>query len=106
VRDDAIGAAEVMYDPSLVTISTGQPDEIEAAMASVAHLTERFGCAPLIVRVDLARDGNGSPTLMELEAIEPNLYLRQAPASIERLADAIVAELDPSADPSGLAPRG
>jgi hypothetical protein len=35
----------------------------------------------------------GSPVLMELEAVEPNLYLDQAPGSAERVAAAIVARV-------------
>jgi glutathione synthase/RimK-type ligase-like ATP-grasp enzyme len=95
VRDDAIGAAEVMYDPTLVTLGEADDDEREVAAAIVDHLGDRFGQPPLIARVDLVRDGGGSPVLLELEAIEPNLYLRQAPAAAAQLADAIVAELRP-----------
>ena len=39
----------------------------------------------------MLRDDAGDPTLLELEAIEPNLYFSQAPAAAERLADAIIA---------------
>ena len=43
---------------------------------------------PTIARVDLAL-GTASPQLMEIELIEPELFLRSAPASAARLADAI-----------------
>jgi len=39
----------------------------------------------------MLRDDAGEPILLELEAIEPNLYFGQAPEAAERLADAIVA---------------
>jgi hypothetical protein len=98
VRDDALGAAEAMYDPSLVRSSSAQPDEVDAARAIVDHLGERFGSTPLIVRVDLARAADGSPTVMELEAIEPSMYLGLDPASAPRIAAAVLAEAARRAD--------
>ncbi|MFO0727681.1 MAG: hypothetical protein U1E65_28135 [Myxococcota bacterium] len=40
-------------------------------------------------RVDLARDEAGRPMLMELELIEPSLFLDRSPMAMARLADAI-----------------
>ena len=52
--------------------------------------------APLLyARVDLVAGEHGAPWLMELELIEPSLYLGWCPASAERLADAIVARAEP-----------
>jgi hypothetical protein len=93
IRDDSLGAAEAMYDPTLVTAGTAADDQIELGRRVVAWLAERFGASPLIARVDTVRDTSGSPVVLELEAVEPNLYLRQAPQTAEILADAIVAEL-------------
>ena len=93
-RNDALGAAEAMYDPTLVTIGAADEREVAVAQAVVAHLRQRFGAPPLVARVDLVPGGNGAPVLLELEAIEPNLYLRQAPGTAQLLADAILAELD------------
>ena len=44
-------------------------------------------------RVDVARDEHGQPLVMELELIEPSLFLRQAPTALERLVDAVVRRL-------------
>lgn len=43
-------------------------------------------------RVDLARDASGEPRLMELELIEPSLFLRDEPAAMARLV-AMLASL-------------
>jgi hypothetical protein len=40
--------------------------------------------------VDLVRLPDGVPALMELELIEPSLYLRYDPLAPERFADAVV----------------
>ena len=50
-----------------------------------------IGTLPLYARVDLVRDnaGDGGFWLMELELIEPSLYLRTDPGAPARFADAI-----------------
>ncbi len=45
----------------------------------------------LYARVDLARDDEGRPLLMELELVEPSLFLLQHPPALERLVRAIEA---------------
>jgi hypothetical protein len=91
VRDDGIGAAEIMYDPGLVTAVEATPAELDHARAVVAHLRERFDYLPLYARVDTIPGTDGEAVLMEIEAIEPNFYLDQAPATAELVVDAIMA---------------
>ena len=70
-------------------IITGvEPDSVsrEAADAIVALIYPR----PLYARVDLVRD-QGRPLLMELELVEPSLYLRTNPGAPERFAAAVDA---------------
>ena len=90
-RADELGVAESMYDPGLVTRGSAEEDEIGLARSTLAMLVDRFDTTPLVARVDMLRDDAGEPILLELEAIEPNLYFGQAPEAAERLADAIVA---------------
>lgn len=47
----------------------------------------------IYARVDTARDDAGTLLLMELEVIEPSLFLKHGPGSADRLADAVVARL-------------
>jgi glutathione synthase/RimK-type ligase-like ATP-grasp enzyme len=93
VRDDALGAAEAMYDPGLVLAGTAEPDELELAAAVVDEVRRRFGATPLYARVDMLRDGDRSPVVLELEAVEPSLYLTQADGAAERLAEAILGRV-------------
>ena len=44
--------------------------------------------APVYARVDLVRGEAGQPLLMELELIEPSLYLRRSPAAAAKFAEA------------------
>ncbi|UJA20052.1 hypothetical protein HJD18_07345 [Thermoleophilia bacterium SCSIO 60948] len=93
VTEDEVGAATVMSDESLVGLGEAADDERELARRVVAEVARRFDGAPLICRVDMVRDPSGDPLLLELEAVEPNLYLELRPELAERLADAIEAEL-------------
>jgi len=95
IRDDALGAAEAMYDPELVLPGSAEPDELELAAAVVDAVRRRFGSTPLYARVDMLRAGAGAPVLLELEAVEPALYLNQADGATDRLAEAIVARITP-----------
>lgn len=45
----------------------------------------------LYARVDMVEDEEGTLRLMELELIEPSLFLKQCPRALDRLAAAIVA---------------
>jgi glutathione synthase/RimK-type ligase-like ATP-grasp enzyme len=92
LREGDLTAAEAMFRPDLVTAGTANADQVEKAQRVIAHLTERFGTAPLYARVDMLTGTDGKPVLLELEAVEPNLYFETTPGAAERLADAIVAE--------------
>lgn len=70
---------------------TAEPAEREAAERVLAA----SGLGPLLyARVDLVRDGNGEPCLLELELAEPTLFLADAPAGLARMTEAIVGRLD------------
>jgi glutathione synthase/RimK-type ligase-like ATP-grasp enzyme len=44
-------------------------------------------------RVDMAPDATGKPMIMELELIEPSLFLQQYPPALERLVTAILSRV-------------
>lgn len=73
------------------TVSPAEPEaaQVELAMKVLALLDE----IPLYARVDLVAGPDGGPCLIELELIEPNLYLSTHPTAAERLADAVMAQL-------------
>ena len=92
IREDELGAAEAMFSDDLVTAATATEQQRSVATAVVAYLERRFGACPLYVRVDLAPGADGDVTIMELEAVEPSLYMQTAPASARRFAETILAE--------------
>jgi glutathione synthase/RimK-type ligase-like ATP-grasp enzyme len=74
----------------------GEPVPIAPDEARVAEEVLRLADQPalLYARVDLARDAFGQPCLMELELVEPTLFLKDHPDACARLASAIAARLD------------
>jgi glutathione synthase/RimK-type ligase-like ATP-grasp enzyme len=64
-------------------------DPPASLIALAEALVARLAPAPLYARVDLVVTPAG-PVLMELEAIDPELFLRRAPAAAERLAELLV----------------
>lgn len=89
--EGALTAAVAMYDDSLVGPGEASPAERELAAAITDHVASRFGYRPLYARVDLLARADGSPVLLELEAVEPYLYLEHAPDGVETLTAAILA---------------
>jgi hypothetical protein len=64
-------------------------DEAALAKKVLASFPERL----LYARVDLVRDANESPVVMELELTEPSLFLNESPAGLARFVRAIVERL-------------
>jgi hypothetical protein len=91
-RDDLLGAAKAMYEPELVSAAQADRDELDLTSKALQFIADRFDTTPLACRVDMVRH-QGAPTILELEAIEPSLYLAHEPGSAERLASAIVARV-------------
>ncbi len=90
--DDPASEAAIMHDEDLVTAGPAAPEFLDLAHAAVAELGGRFG-TPLYVRVDMVPGPTG-PVVMEIEAVEPCLYLDLVPGSAERLAEAVRTRLN------------
>jgi len=73
-------------------LTAWQPSEQELALGRQAMAAVPFGADLAYGRVDLIMEPDGGPTLMELELIEPNLFLRQNPGSAGVLAAAIAEQ--------------
>ncbi|MFD6184683.1 RimK family alpha-L-glutamate ligase [Streptomyces goshikiensis] len=68
------------------------PDAAELAVARAALTalaTARTAGPLLYARVDLALDAAGSPVVMELELIEPNLFLTATAGGVDRFVEAV-----------------
>jgi len=83
-------AAAAMLRRDLVAAGVADPAERSLARRVIAEISARFG-TPLYARVDLVTDFHGRPALLELEAIEPELYLAASPGAAHRMAAAVRA---------------
>ena len=72
------------YD-GIISACTPEADELEAAARILAAVGEPL----LYARIDLARGLDGRPALIELELIEPDLYLGYDPAAGAAFAAAV-----------------
>jgi hypothetical protein len=82
--------AAAMLRSDLVHAGVASRAECTLAHHLIEEVSDRFG-RPTYARVDLVRDHDGNPALLELEAIEPELYLGASPGAPERMAAAIRA---------------
>lgn len=74
-----------------ITPRAASPAEVAVGDQTIRFLSERFGSAPLYARVDLLPGPDG-PVVIELELIEPSLFLGYADGAVDRFA-AILATL-------------
>jgi glutathione synthase/RimK-type ligase-like ATP-grasp enzyme len=75
------GGSEEVHEPTAA--------ELDVAGRAMALAPDEL----VYARVDLI-DVDGQPTLMELELIEPDLFLRMAAGSVGRFAAAVAAQVD------------
>ena len=85
-----------LSDPDAVfvgeTIEARTPSAAEIAVSdqAVSYVCERFGVVPLYARVDLL-PGPGGPVVIELELIEPSLFLGYADGAADQFAACLAA---------------
>jgi hypothetical protein len=87
-----VAPIEVGFREEQMSVAAPAPDVVALGRRAHALVQERFG-RPLYARVDVLRDADGQPAVLELELIEPSLFLDFAPGSAEALARAILARL-------------
>ncbi len=80
-------------DPNAVAITPRKGTPAELAVAQAALAAVPWPEPLLYARVDLVPGPDGSPVLMELELIEPCLFLAQDPGAPARFAAAVCASL-------------
>lgn len=90
LAEGPLASAAAMLREDLVTAGVADPAERALARRVIDEVSGRFG-PPLYARVDLVMDPHGEPALLELEAIEPELYLAASPGASRRMAAAVLA---------------
>ncbi len=93
-RDE--GPTDKLFAPEAITAREPGTDERAVAAAAIAALPALFKLdGPLAyARVDLIRDADGAPRLLELELTEPSLFFAHAEGSADRFAAALKKRLN------------
>jgi hypothetical protein len=95
IRKDVLLTGPVINDglcrEEIITARKPTDAELDLVGQVTDFLTARFALTePLLyLRVDLLPDSDGSPVVLEVELIEPSLFLDTAEGALELLADAI-----------------
>ena len=81
--------------PDAITARVPDADELRLGEALMSAIAARNGGEPLLyARVDLIRDAEGQPCLLELELAEPSLFFAESPGSADRFVAALRRHLD------------
>jgi glutathione synthase/RimK-type ligase-like ATP-grasp enzyme len=88
VAGNELAVAAAMLRDDLVRAGSADAAQRALAIALHAEISDRFE-SPLYLRIDLIDGPDGVPLVLELEAIEPSLYLTVSPGASERLARAV-----------------
>ncbi|MFG2296115.1 RimK family alpha-L-glutamate ligase [Streptomyces sp. NPDC048603] len=97
----AIRKGPVLTEPGVIDndriahpdVTAYQPTDEERETARAALAAVPSAEAPLFARVDLALDDARKPVVMELELVEPDLFLAHHPDAVRRLAHAVAAKV-------------
>jgi glutathione synthase/RimK-type ligase-like ATP-grasp enzyme len=88
------GTVETLFADETNTQHVATADQIAVATAAVDAVSRRFG-TPTYARVDLVRDDDGRYCVLEVELIEPSLFLSFGDAAAaDRLAEVLVRSPD------------
>ncbi|MCO7220543.1 RimK family alpha-L-glutamate ligase [Klenkia sp. PcliD-1-E] len=83
------GLVDDLFADEQTTGHEATPEQVAVARAALAVVTERFGTLPY-ARVDLVRADDGTSLVLEVELVEPSLFLARAdPGAADRLAAAL-----------------
>jgi hypothetical protein len=89
------GATTALFAAEDITPRTAAPDEIELARRALAAVPDlgRGGTPLAYARVDLIRDDAGAPCVLELELVEPSVFLAHADGATTRFAQVLAGRL-------------
>ena len=85
-------ATSGLWAPEQITPWQPAPDELALADATLDALPWPRS-ELLYARIDVVRDTNNAPLVLEVELTEPSLYMRMSDGAAERFAEAISARL-------------
>jgi O-ureido-D-serine cyclo-ligase len=92
LRPDAVGADHTQV-PDAIAARDPDADELRLAATVLTAASRHLGGVPPYARVDLIRDAEGRPCLLELELAEPSLFFDRAPGAADRFVAALLRRI-------------
>ena len=86
------GATAGLYAEEAITPRTPSPEELEIAQRALAAIP--LDTPLLYARVDLIHDDDGAPRLLELELVEPSVFVAHAEGAAQRFVTAVLRRLE------------
>ena len=81
---------DALYAPETTAAHAASPEQVAVASAALAWVTDRFG-TPTYARIDLVKGDDGEPLVLEVELVEPSLFLPEGGAAAgSALVDALL----------------
>ena len=93
--DPRAGAQEDLIDKLIVTPGTASEIHLAVARATMAAAEALVGTITY-ARVDMVPLANGSPAVLELEVLDPALFLETAPGAARQLAQVLLERIQAS----------
>ena len=85
-----VGETEELWTRQVITTASPRPDQRAVADVALAAVADRFGPTGY-ARVDLVDSADGRPLVLELELVEPSLFLTHRPAAAAQFAAHLAA---------------
>ena len=83
------GPVEQLWEHEVISSRAPRPDQLALAAAALAAARRRTGSDTTYARVDLVDGDDGRPLLIELELVDPVLFLGYADGAVDRFADVL-----------------
>jgi len=87
-----VAPGQSLIDNQVVTAASASSEELELGHRAVAAAEALLG-PTTYARVDMVRGDDGRPALLELELLDPVLFMTTAPESADRFAEVLVRAL-------------
>jgi glutathione synthase/RimK-type ligase-like ATP-grasp enzyme len=86
------GVIDGLFAPETLAEHQADAAQLEVARAAMGVVERRFG-TPDYARIDLVGDDEGRPVVLEVELVEPSLFLAQAgPRAVDLLVDSVTTD--------------
>ncbi len=93
LRRDA-GIVEKLWEHEVITAVDPRPAHLAVAREMSATITERFGAPPTYARIDVVEGLDGESLVLELELVDPSLFLGTSDGAADRFARALQARVE------------